>query len=482
MRTEPAADIVLSVQHAAPANESSRSREQNSTFARTLERSQQKDAPANDEPSAAPAASEKKNPTAPVDDSNKKSTSAEEPSAPAAETTPTTDSEIPSDTTQPVIMDPAVAALLVKPTTPDDNLPQVTLDDLGALSLPGLGDSGNNANNNAQFISATNVNAITDLVEDVAALTQTSAQSTAINTPIINSDNADAVALSLDHADATTAVAPIIAPIVTATVAAQANNKNNVSTVSNKSDEIIPLSSETNTGLATELDLPVDHKIKSLLPTATLPTDQPTSETLNEAPTLNGATVATQSAPMHTVAQALNTGKSADKKEAAKEITALAATQHTADTQPIAPTSALAPTTTNKINSEAINAQPQLAMQGNAMEKAVTHQVQRALVQQLPNGERMMVLRLTPPELGTVKIEVIERGGVFSARLHAEDDGVRLALERFLPSMRADLRASDAPIREITLSDQAQFQRSFNEPQQQQQNSSNQRTRQSSSF
>jgi len=94
-------------------------------------------------------------------------------------------------------------------------------------------------------------------------------------------------------------------------------------------------------------------------------------------------------------------------------------------------------------------------------------------VQNLPNGDRMMVLRLTPPELGTVRVELIERQGVFTARLHAEDDGVRLALERFLPSMRQDLRASDAPIRELNLSDQAQFQRSFADGQQHQQQNAN---------
>jgi flagellar hook-length control protein FliK len=115
-----------------------------------------------------------------------------------------------------------------------------------------------------------------------------------------------------------------------------------------------------------------------------------------------------------------------------------------------------------------VNAQQLLSQHGNAMEKAVTHQVQRALVQHLPTGEKMMVLRLTPPELGTVRIELIERQGVMSARFHAEDDGVRLALERFLPTMRAELRASDAPIRELSLTDQADFQRSFADGQQQQ--------------
>ncbi len=108
---------------------------------------------------------------------------------------------------------------------------------------------------------------------------------------------------------------------------------------------------------------------------------------------------------------------------------------------------------------DATPAAPLTQQEPNPMERAVAQQIGRAIVQHLPNGERMMVLRLTPPELGTVRIEVIERQGVMSARLHAEDDGVRLALERTLPQMRQELRASDAPIRELTLTDQSQFQR-----------------------
>lgn len=103
------------------------------------------------------------------------------------------------------------------------------------------------------------------------------------------------------------------------------------------------------------------------------------------------------------------------------------------------------------------------AVPTNAMEKAVTQQVTRALVQHLPSGDKVLVLRLTPPELGTVRIELMERQGVLSARLHAEDDGVRLALEKSLPMMRQELRASDAPIREVSVSDQSLFDRSFSD-------------------
>jgi flagellar hook-length control protein FliK len=53
----------------------------------------------------------------------------------------------------------------------------------------------------------------------------------------------------------------------------------------------------------------------------------------------------------------------------------------------------------------------------------------------------MLVMRLTPPELGTVRVEFILRQGQLSARLVAEDDGVRQSLERALPEIRAAVRA-----------------------------------------
>lgn len=131
---------------------------------------------------------------------------------------------------------------------------------------------------------------------------------------------------------------------------------------------------------------------------------------------------------------------------------------------------------------EAASAPPAPIPLPNPMERAVAQQVERALVQHLPNGERMMVLRLTPPELGTVRIELIEHQGVLRARLHAEDDGVRLALERTLPQMRQELRASDAPIRELTLTDQAQFQRPDGQTQRQQDQQAERRQRNGDGF
>ena len=43
----------------------------------------------------------------------------------------------------------------------------------------------------------------------------------------------------------------------------------------------------------------------------------------------------------------------------------------------------------------------------------------------LTDGQRSLTLRLTPPELGTVRIEIVEQAGRLSVRLGAEDDSVR---------------------------------------------------------
>lgn len=93
------------------------------------------------------------------------------------------------------------------------------------------------------------------------------------------------------------------------------------------------------------------------------------------------------------------------------------------------------------------------ARAANAMDRAVAGQVSRAILSRGADGDRMLVLRLTPPELGTVRIEVIERAGVMTARIHAEDEAVRGALERSLPQLRQDLRANDAPVRDVSLAD-----------------------------
>ena len=90
---------------------------------------------------------------------------------------------------------------------------------------------------------------------------------------------------------------------------------------------------------------------------------------------------------------------------------------------------------------------------GNPMERVVAQQVSRALIRESADGNRMISLRLTPPELGTVRIDIVERAGVLTARIHAEDAAVRTALERYLPQLRQELQAHNAPVRELQLAD-----------------------------
>ena len=89
-------------------------------------------------------------------------------------------------------------------------------------------------------------------------------------------------------------------------------------------------------------------------------------------------------------------------------------------------------------------------------ERAVQQQVSRAIVQQMANGDRTLSLRLTPPQLGTVRIELVESRGHISVRFQAEDDNVRQALERQLPQLRQDLRAADAPVASVRMESQSQ--------------------------
>ncbi len=88
----------------------------------------------------------------------------------------------------------------------------------------------------------------------------------------------------------------------------------------------------------------------------------------------------------------------------------------------------------------------------NPVERIVAHQVVRAVARHPEGGDRSLVIRLTPPELGTVRVEIQERDGQLTARLHADDPAVRQALDRLLPQMRSDLRLSDAPLQQITVS------------------------------
>lgn len=106
----------------------------------------------------------------------------------------------------------------------------------------------------------------------------------------------------------------------------------------------------------------------------------------------------------------------------------------------------------NAVASSAVQASSELA-EPTPADRALADQVGRALVRTLSDGQRSLTLRLTPPELGTVRIEIVEQAGRMSVRLGAEDDSVRAALERALPNLRNELRGGDAPIDDVRLTD-----------------------------
>ena len=88
----------------------------------------------------------------------------------------------------------------------------------------------------------------------------------------------------------------------------------------------------------------------------------------------------------------------------------------------------------------------------NPLDRVVAHQVTQQLIKSVGDQQRVLTIRLTPPELGTVKVQVAEQaGGVLKVTLQAEDDGVRAALERSLPHMRQELRHQDSMVRDINL-------------------------------
>ena len=107
-----------------------------------------------------------------------------------------------------------------------------------------------------------------------------------------------------------------------------------------------------------------------------------------------------------------------------------------------------------KIAAKPITAAPmQMVQQELPMDKAMATQVSRATLQQISDGQRSLTLRLTPPELGTVKIEIVQSNAGMQVKLSAEDDGVRASLERALPSLRQELR-DNSTVREVQVADQ----------------------------
>lgn len=401
---------------------------------------------------------------------------------------PTDDHDVPSDDALPVndevAIAPEIAALVAVPQTPVIAEPDATAATLSDFDLLAAGAKPADADNAAltALITTPNATPVVGPAASAAAvpfITNASAQNTDAEknpAPMLMPQVANAALATAPATDAApTADVTLVAsttPLVPVTASQPTAKTSDTSlammgAVATATTEVDP-SSALPPVVAGDNAAPTNLPPSPGAPLAAPADDAAALATvLPSAAPITTATPASQSANMHAVAAAIGDH---DSKSAVTTDTSTTPVKSSNDlAAPAAPQQPSVPVTPTRPMSDTVLAQNTLAQQGNAMEKAVSHQITKTLVQQMPNGDRMMVLRLTPPELGTVKIEVIERQGVLSARLHAEDDGVRLALERFLPSMRQDLRASDAPIRELTLSDQTQFQRSFADGQQGQQ-------------
>lgn len=486
MRALPQIDIQPApVQADAPVRAHNR---ESGNFAETLQRSSDAKSSKSAKSSSTEHDSERPRDVAEKVDQPEKTTSekpAEAEKAPPKKA-PTDDHDLPSDDALPVndevAVAPEIAALLAVPQTPviaQSDAAAATLSDFDLLAA-----GAKPADDNAALTALITTPNATPVVGPAA-----SATAVPFITATTAPQNTDAKATAAQNlmpqaANAALAAAPATdaAPTADVTLVASSTPAVPVATPPTNTkagDAALPVIA-ANTSATTDVDpasalppvvagdnaAPTNLPPSAAAPIAVPADDAALTTPLPSAAPITTATPATQSTGMHAVAAAIGEH---DSKSAAADSSTAPVKATTELATPAAPQQPSTPVTPTRPMSETVLAQNTLATQGNAMEKAVSHQVSKSLVQHLPNGDRMMVLRLTPPELGTVKIEVIERQGVLSARLHAEDDGVRLALERFLPSMRQDLRASDAPIRELTLSDQTQFQRSFADGQQGQQ-------------
>ena len=57
-------------------------------------------------------------------------------------------------------------------------------------------------------------------------------------------------------------------------------------------------------------------------------------------------------------------------------------------------------------------AKPRPANLPNPLDRVVAHQVNQQLTRAIGDQQRVLTIRLTPPELGTVKVQVVEQAGV----------------------------------------------------------------------
>ncbi len=92
-----------------------------------------------------------------------------------------------------------------------------------------------------------------------------------------------------------------------------------------------------------------------------------------------------------------------------------------------------------------------LSAEAEERDLSIQHQIGRAVIQQVADGDRTLHLRLTPPALGTVRIELTESNAGVMLRFQAEDEQVRQIIERQLPQIRQEFRQAEQPIRDVEL-------------------------------
>ena len=81
-----------------------------------------------------------------------------------------------------------------------------------------------------------------------------------------------------------------------------------------------------------------------------------------------------------------------------------------------------------------------------ALGRQVAQAIDRGWKQQMP-----LTIRLTPPELGTVRVTVMEQPDGVHIRIHADEDSVRSSLEKALATIRSEMK-HDSPSTRIELS------------------------------
>lgn len=97
---------------------------------------------------------------------------------------------------------------------------------------------------------------------------------------------------------------------------------------------------------------------------------------------------------------------------------------------------------------------PQADAQDSPQEQAILARVVRGMQGALHQQGGAVTMRLTPPELGTIRIELAMQQGTVSARLHTENDSVRQLLTDQLTQLRAGLERQGLTVERLTVQTQ----------------------------